>query len=103
MRREIKGAGGGIRTHEPLRDEVSQSITTSEHRVIIRENIDDDLTPLTGLGDPRLSSLCYFCLTRIILLFFFFFIFFLFDVNWDALAALALELKGHFEYAVLVT
>src|SRR5215211_7741019 len=59
------------------------------------ENIDDDLTPLTGLGDPRLGSLCYFCLTRIILLF-------LFDVDWHAASALALELKGHFKYAVLV-
>ena len=28
-----KGAGGGIRTHEPLRDEVPQSIDTSERRV----------------------------------------------------------------------
>ena len=27
------GAGGGIRTHEPLRDEVPQSIDTSERRV----------------------------------------------------------------------
>ncbi len=32
------GAGGGIRTHEPLRDEVLS------------------LTPLTRLGDPRVDS-----------------------------------------------
>ena len=32
---ELNGAGGGIRTHEPLRDEVLS------------------LAPLTRLGDPR--------------------------------------------------
>ena len=95
----IKNSAGGWdlnpRTPKGWGIPVNYNIWASRHH----QNIDDVSRRWPGLATPaRLSSLCYFCLTRIILLFFF-----LFDVNWHAAAALALELKGHFKYAILVT